>query len=85
MKPGSRDLSNIVVTDPLCDPGTITGPISGDDGDGILDRGETWHFSCTHVVSFRDLDPLPNTFIVSGNDVGDAFLCDRDNHLADIA
>ncbi len=84
LKPGSPDLSQIVVSDPLCESGNSTEPISGDDGDRILEPGEDWHFSCTHVVSTTDQDPLPNTATACGNDPDGALLCDSDNHLVDI-
>jgi len=38
-------LSNVTVTDSIL--GTITGPASGDDGDGILEVGETWVYLAT--------------------------------------
>lgn len=41
---GNTDLTNVVVMDSSCDD--ITGPV-GDDGDGILNAGETWTYLCT--------------------------------------
>ena len=43
---GTVDLDNVTVTDPSLG-GTIAGPASGDDGDGILEAGETWVYFAT--------------------------------------
>ena len=40
---GNVDLTGVVVSDPQCD--SLTGP-SGDDGDGVLEVGETWTYTC---------------------------------------
>jgi len=47
---GNVDLTNPVVDDPQCT--TLTGP-TGDDGDGVLEVGETWTYTCevTNVTS----------------------------------
>ena len=52
----------LVVTfaDPRCDSGTLTGPTGDADADARLDPGETWIYTCTHVVIAADPDPLPN-------------------------
>jgi len=42
---GAFDLSNVVVTDAMCQGGAPTGP-AGDNGDGKLNPGETWTYSC---------------------------------------
>ena len=42
---GAVDLSNVAVTDSVL--GAIAGPASGDDGDLILEAGETWVFLAT--------------------------------------
>jgi uncharacterized repeat protein (TIGR01451 family) len=74
---GSPPISGVVVTDPICDsPPTLQ---SGDDGDGVLEQGETWIFTCTHLVTANDPDPLPNTATVSGGGASDS-----DNHEVDI-
>gem|GEM_PF-5911019 len=41
---GNTDLTNVVLVDAQCDE--IGGP-NGDDGDGILNAGETWTYVCT--------------------------------------
>jgi uncharacterized repeat protein (TIGR01451 family) len=61
-----ESLFDIVVTDPNCNEG---GPVyqSGDDGNGVLEPGEVWNYSCTHLVTENDPYPvLPNTATVSG-------------------
>lgn len=78
LEAGSDPLSNVVLTDPNCDPGTLTGP-TGDDGDNVLEQGETWHYTCTHEVTDTDPDPLPNTATVCSGTV-----CDSDDHVVDI-
>ena len=80
---GSPSLTGVSVTDPICDPGTLAGP-TGDDGDNVLEGGETWGFSCTHVVTAGDPDPLPNTATVCATAPGGGTVCDSDNHEVDI-
>ena len=46
------------VTDSLAGPATL---VSGDDGDNILEAGETWTYTATHTVQPGDPDPLANT------------------------
>jgi hypothetical protein len=83
LAPGSPDLSGFTFSDPICDPGTIAGP-TGDDGDGVLESGETWGFSCTHLVTASDPDPLPNTATFCAIDPSGATVCDSDNHEVDV-
>ena len=56
--PGNTPLANVSVTDDVCgaaDPVPTTGDNAGDtDGDGLLDVGETWQFTCTREVSTPD-------------------------------
>ena len=59
-------LHNIVVTDPVCNADPVY--VSGDDGDNILQSGESWIYTCDHVVTSTDPDPLPNTATVVGQD-----------------
>jgi uncharacterized repeat protein (TIGR01451 family) len=80
---GSPPLSGVTITDPICDAGTLAGP-TGDDGDGILETGETWGFTCTHRVTDSDPDPLPNTATACATDPSGATVCDSDNHEVDI-
>lgn len=79
---GEADLVSVEVTDPLCD-----GEISLDDdadGDTVLAVGETWGYSCTHVIADDDPDPLPNTATAVGTDERDRETDDDDDHLVDI-
>jgi hypothetical protein len=62
---GNAPISNVVLTDNTCGPGGPNTPIpldSGDDGDGILEPGETWLYHCDTVVS----TPTTNTATVTG-------------------
>jgi hypothetical protein len=78
LEPGSPALPNVTLSDPRCDAFTMTGP-TGDDGNGVLESGETWHYTCTHRVLSTDPDPLPNTATACSGTV-----CDSDNHEVDI-
>jgi hypothetical protein len=76
---------DIVVTDDKCAP--VTGP-SGDDGDGLLEDGETWTYTCSFTVPAHttgEEDPIVNTATVTGEDLdGDAVGSDSDTHSVDI-
>lgn len=79
---GEADLVSVEVTDPLCDD-----EISLDDdadGDTVLSVGETWEYSCTHVITAEDPNPLPNTATVVGTDERERATDDEDDHLVDI-
>ncbi|WP_436793410.1 DUF7507 domain-containing protein [Actinospongicola halichondriae] len=79
---GEADLVSVEVSDPLCD-GDIT--LDDDaDGDTTLAVDETWEYSCTHVITDDDPDPLPNTATVVGTDERDRETDDDDDHLVDI-
>ncbi len=73
--PGNATLTGVTVTDDTCgpvDPVPATGTNVGDtDGDGRLDPGEAWRFTCTHPVQ-QSLTKAPttvvNTAIVTGSD-----------------
>jgi len=46
---GARPISGVKITDDTCSPLTFSG---GDtNGNGILDPGETWTYTCTHVFA----------------------------------
>jgi uncharacterized repeat protein (TIGR01451 family) len=62
-----QSLFNVTVTDPVCDSAPVYG--SGDtNNDQVLQTSETWVFTCDHVVSSSDPDPLPNTATVDATD-----------------
>ena len=73
-------------TDPICDEGTIT-LVDDGDGDSMLAIDEVWHFTCTHLVTDDDPDPIPNTGTVTGDtDEGEGGdeVTDTDDHVVDI-
>lgn len=41
---GDTPISNVVVTDDTCSP---VGYVNGDDGDGLLEKGEIWNYQCS--------------------------------------
>jgi len=80
---GSVSLTNITVTDPICSATPTLGTKTGGDQDTTLETGETWNFSCTHVVTASDPDPLPNTVTATG--IGpNGQVSDTDTHSVDI-
>ncbi len=82
--PGDVGLK-VTLTDPRCDAGTIKGPqeIAGD-GDALLDPDEQWRYTCTHVVTASDPDPLPNTARATGEDDDGGKVEDEDSDTVDI-
>lgn len=58
-------VSDIVVTDTLAGAATF---FSGDDGDDLLEYGETWVFTARYTIQPTDPDPLENTGFVAGLD-----------------
>src|SRR5215216_2313639 len=82
--PGNVALA-VTISDPRCDAGTLTGPVkTGGDQDGLLDPGETWTYTCTHVVTAADPDPLPNTVTATGTVPNRPPVMDTDSARADI-
>ncbi len=81
---GDVELFDVELTDPRCDAGTID---PGDDVDASLAVDEVWHFTCTHLVTQDDPDPIPNTAAVRGDteegEGGDE-VTDQDDHEVDI-
>jgi len=53
---GNITLTNITVTDPNADAGSITYQSGDSDSDGKLDVGETWIYTATHTVTQDELD-----------------------------
>ncbi len=77
-------LSNVTVTDPICDAAPVLGSTSGGDTDDVLEAGEIWHYTCTHLVTDADPDPLPNTATVTGTSSDGRTATDQDSHLVDL-
>lgn len=61
---GDVELFDVDLTDARCDAGTIAPDV---DVDGSLAVDEVWHFTCTHLVTQDDPDPIPNTATVRGD------------------
>jgi uncharacterized repeat protein (TIGR01451 family) len=61
---GDVELFDVALTDARCDAGTID---PGNDVDASLAVDEVWHFTCTHLVTQDDPDPIPNTATVRGD------------------
>jgi hypothetical protein len=64
---GDTPLSSVSVTDPKCDAAP-TGPTGDTGNDGALGTTETWTYTCTHLVTGSDPDPLHNVVTASGED-----------------
>ena len=65
----------VIVTDAQCD--LPPAYVSGDDGDGLLEAGETWTYTCSHAVASLhnnlEDDPIVNVATVDATDLdGDA-------------
>ncbi len=82
---GTTPLTNVVVTDPDCNPGTIlrlAGAASGDsNNDNILQSTETWHYTCQRTISQSATSPLPNTATATGVGPNNQTVTDTDDHL----
>jgi uncharacterized repeat protein (TIGR01451 family) len=79
--PGDAPL-DVTIADPRCD-GPIAGP-TGDDGDGRLEPGETWVYTCSYSVTAGSPDPIPNTVKLTGKDELDREVEDEDSAEADV-
>ena len=58
--------------------------VSGDDGDNLLEAGETWTFTASHMVAVGNPDPLVNTVTVSGSDWDGDPVSATDSHSVNI-
>jgi hypothetical protein len=76
-------LFDVTVTDPNCNEGAPV-YVSGDNGNTILEPEETWTYTCTHLVTTEDLDPLPNTATVQGTADDGRTTTDEDSHEVDL-
>jgi uncharacterized repeat protein (TIGR01451 family) len=74
---GGVDLSNIELTDPMCE----TSPTLTDDGNGdaVLAVNEVWGFRCDHTITAGDGNPVHNQGTVSGDHDGGT-VSDTDTH-----
>ena len=66
---GGVDLSNIHLSDPKCDTGSITRVEDGN-GNDVLEGDEEWHLECEHTITAGDGDPVHNEASVSGDHEG---------------
>ncbi len=75
-------VSAIAVSDDIAGTPTY---VSGDDGDGLLESGETWNYTVDYTIGGGDPDPLVNTVSVDGTDLnGEAIPTATDSHSVDI-
>jgi uncharacterized repeat protein (TIGR01451 family) len=77
-------LTNVTVTDPICDSGPTLVSKDGGNQNIWLEVGETWNYTCTHTVTASDPDPLPNTATATGIDAQLRSASDTDTHSVDI-
>jgi uncharacterized repeat protein (TIGR01451 family) len=78
---GGIDLTNIDLTDPMCD--TVPSLTDDGDGDAVLAVGESWSFECDHTIAGGDGDPVHNVATVSGDHDGGT-VSDTDPHDIDV-
>ena len=76
--PGDTPLS-VVVSDPKCDSGTLSGPTGDTNGNSKLDTSETWTYTCTHKVVSADAPVLANTVTATGTDLLGKQVSDTDS------
>ncbi len=76
-------LFDVTVVDPNCDEGDPT-YVTGDDGDAVLEPDEVWEYTCDHLVTDADPDPLPNTATVEGTADDGRSTTDEDSHEVDL-
>ncbi len=89
--PGTSDLTDVTLTDDRCSaisaPDKSTAVDSGNNGDDLLETGETWRYTCT--VKAADLfrsssDPVTNTATATGKDQTGSTLTARDTALTNL-
>ncbi|HXF74082.1 MAG TPA: hypothetical protein VNO79_15925 [Actinomycetota bacterium] len=81
----STPLTNVQVSDPKCDSAPALVSRSGGDQDAILEPGETWTYSCTHVIDESvDGDPVHNVATATGQDDQGRTASDTDDHDVDL-
>ncbi len=74
-------VSAVSVTDDIAGPATY---MSGDDGDGLLESGETWLWTAAYTLQATDPDPLVNTATVGGLDLEGEAITATATHSLDI-
>ena len=74
-------VANVTVTDDVAGAATY---VSGDDGDGLLETGETWVFTADYTIQATDPDPLVNTATVTGDDDDGDPTSDTDTHSTEV-
>jgi uncharacterized repeat protein (TIGR01451 family) len=74
-------IKQVTVTDDLLGSPPYIG---GDDGDGLLEIGETWLYVASHTVQDTDPDPLVNRVIAAGLDLRDRPVQGTASHSLDI-
>ncbi len=74
-------VANVTVTDDVAGSATY---VSGDDGDGLLESGESWVFSADYTIQATDPDPLVNTVTVTGDDEDGDPTSDTDTHSTEV-
>ena len=80
---GVGALQNVTVTDPMCNSAPAFQ--GGDtDGDDQLDETETWTYTCSHVVTAADADPLVNVATATGEDNNGNTVTDDDTATVDV-
>ena len=79
--PGDTPLKDVTVVDDVAGAATY---VSGDDGNGLLDMGETWIFTATYTVKAGDPDPLVNNATASGKDITDYKVTATDTATVDL-
>ena len=76
---GEERLTNVVVTDPLCDAGTIKLTSKTGNGDNFLDPGEDWFYACSHATKSSDAGTtVNNTGVVNATDENNVPVNDDD-------
>jgi hypothetical protein len=75
-------ISQVAVVDDLAGSATY---VSGDDGDKVLEVGETWIFVAKYTVQEDDPDELINTATATGYDCDGDKVIDRDSHTLKLA
>ena len=66
--PGVPALTSVTLSDDMgiCDAGPVRGADKVGNNDDILEHGEVWVYTCSHVVTAGDPDPLDNQATVTG-------------------